>query len=102
MPRLPRPKSGSLFNADAACSSRHVASSVFDQFSPKMQPRIWPASASSCKTPLHGNPDGASGSSRSVTVDDLEQRCFRLPRDREFAVETLQGLVDLWHIGLEI
>ena len=36
-PWLPRPRSGSVFNAECFCNIRQVASSDFDQFSPKIQ-----------------------------------------------------------------
>ena len=49
MPRLHLPRSESLFNSEWACNRRQLCSSVFDQFSPKIHPRISAVSASSCK-----------------------------------------------------
>ena len=54
------------------------------------------------QTPLHRDADVSSRAGRSVTVDQFQERAFLLAGKGKFPFEALQGLVDLWHVGLEV
>ena len=51
---------------------------------------------------LHGDANVSSGAGRAVAVDQLEQGFSPLSRGGEFAVETSEGFVHLWHIRFEV
>ena len=54
------------------------------------------------QTSLHGDADVSSRAGRSVTVDQFQERALLLASKHQFAVQALQGLVDLWHVGFEV
>ena len=102
IPRLRWPRSESLLSSGWDCRSFQAASSDFDQFSPKMQPRICAVLRQLEQTLLHGDANLAAGAARAVAVDQLQQLCFLLMCQGKFAFEAMQSFADQRHVGLEV